>query len=187
MTTTTGRRTSHTFSAGVASAPSDGTSLTSLERAAESALHKAVVTGNSIVTNEERSITQSNGVYDVVLVDDDDSVADVLEHAASLRHFSYRRFSDGAEAARVLGDGHVRGRVVLLDICLPSLDGFGVLRYLRGHGVLETSRVIMITVRSSEAEMLRAIGLGATEHIAKPFSIAVLMERIGQSSASSAA
>jgi DNA-binding response OmpR family regulator len=67
-----------------------------------------------------------------------------------------------------------------MDVGLPSLDGFGVLQTLRSQGMLDDTRVIMLTARSSEAEMLRALGLGATEHITKPFSIPVLLGRLDQ-------
>ena len=74
----------------------------------------------------------------------------------------------------------MKGRTVLLDVGLPSLDGFGVLQVLKSHGVLDETRVIMLTARSSEAEMLRALGLGAIEHITKPFSIPFLLGRLDQ-------
>jgi len=69
---------------------------------------------------------------------------------------------------------------VLLDIGLPSLDGFGVLKEMRHQGALADTRVIMLTARSSEAETLRALGLGATEHLAKPLSIPVLLGRLDE-------
>ena len=90
------------------------------------------------------------------------------------------RFSDGADAATALGQRNVRAKIVLLDVGLPSLDGFGVLQVLRSQGILDETRVIMLTARSSEDEMLRAIGLGATEHITKPFSVPVLLARLDQ-------
>jgi DNA-binding response OmpR family regulator len=70
--------------------------------------------------------------------------------------------------------------VVLLDVGLPSLDGFGVLQVMRDQGALDETRVIMLTARSSEAEMLRALGLGAMEPITKPFSVPVLLGRLDQ-------
>ena len=103
-----------------------------------------------------------------------------MQHAVNLRRYDFVRFSDGAEAAKQLAGGTVKGRVVLLDVGLPSLDGFGVLQILRSNGLLENTRVIMLTARSSEAEILRALGLGATEHITKPFSIPVLLGRLDQ-------
>ena len=185
--TTSGRRATYTFSAGVASSPVDGSSLTSLERLGESALRRAQLGGNCVMSAGERPIGQPQSVFDVVLIEDDDSVADVVEYAVGLQHYDFLRFNDGAEAARALGEGRVKGHIVLLDIGLPSLDGFGVLQVLRDRGILEDTRVIMLTVRSSEAEMLRALGLGATEHMAKPFSIPILLGRLGQTLARSAA
>jgi diguanylate cyclase (GGDEF)-like protein len=175
--TTSGKLARHTFSAGVASIPSDGSTLASLERVAESALRRAKGSQNCVVGASERSIEHPETV-DVVLVEDDDSVAEVVEYALRFRHYDFVRFSDGAEAARAMGEGHVKGRVLLLDIGLPGLDGFGVLKVLGHQGVLADTRVIMLTARSSEAEMLRALGLGATEHITKPFSIPILLARL---------
>ncbi len=178
--TTSGALAQYTVSAGVASTPADGTRLSTLVQHCEAALRRAKTGKNRVVVAGERPAADAPNVVDVVLVEDDDTVADVIEHALGLRQYSFVRFADGAEAARELGGGHVKGRVVLLDVGLPSLDGFGVLQTLRGQSVLDDTRVIMLTARSSEPEMLRALGLGATEHITKPFSVPVLLGRLGQ-------
>jgi diguanylate cyclase (GGDEF)-like protein len=178
--TTSGGRVHYKFSAGVVASPADGSSLSSLERLGETALGRAKASTDPVVTSGAPSADQSLHTTDVVLVEDDDSVADVIEHAVRLRDYGFVRFTDGAEAARVLGEGQVKGRVVLLDVGLPSLDGFGVLQVLRSQGVLADTRVIMLTARSTETEMLRALGLGATEHITKPFSVPILLGRLAQ-------
>jgi diguanylate cyclase (GGDEF)-like protein len=178
--TTSGQRAFYTFSAGVAGSPADGSSLSSLERISETALRRARSGENSVLVSGERAPDQARKVVDVVLVEDDDSVADIIENALTLRHHTLTRFSDGAEAAKELGEKRVKGRTVLLDVGLPSLDGFGVLQVLKSHGVLDGTRVIMLTARSSEAEMLRALGLGAIEHITKPFSVPFLLGRLDQ-------
>lgn len=128
----------------------------------------------------ERPAHDGSDVVDIVLIEDDDSIADVIEHAVGLRQYGFKRFSDGADAATALGQGTVKAKVVLLDVGLPSLDGFGVLQVLRSQGILDETRVIMLTARSGEGEVLRAIDLGATEHITKPFSIPVLLARLDQ-------
>ena len=181
--TTSGRLARYSFSAGISFSPRDGSSLLSLERHAEAALGRAKADRNCVVVAGERPSGLSPSVYDVVLVEDDDSISDVIEYALRLRRYAFKRFSDGAEAASALGQGQVKGKVVLLDVGLPSLDGFGVLQVLRSEGVLDDTRVIMLTARSSEAEMLRALGLGAMEHITKPFSMAVLLGRLEQTRA----
>ena len=178
--TTSGRMGRFTCSAGVATCPADGSTLSSLLRLGETALRRAKTTKNFVVASGSRPGGRPADVVDVVLVEDDDSVADVVEHALSLRDFEFVRYSDGAEAANALGSKRVKCRVVLLDVGLPSLDGFGVLQHLRRAGILDETRVMMLTARSSEAEMLRALGLGAAEHITKPFSIPVLLGRLDQ-------
>ncbi|MCP3997214.1 MAG: response regulator [bacterium] len=184
--TTSGIPVRYDFRAGVSCYPTDGSTLASLERMSETALERAVRSGDRIVVTGAGTGTgagagtNEGGKIDVVLVEDDDSIADIVEHTLSLRGYSFRRFDDGAEAASALSDGRIQGRIVLLDVGLPSLDGFGVLKQLGSHGVLDVSHVIMLTARSSEAEMLRALGLGATEHITKPFSVPLLLGRLDQ-------
>ena len=180
VSTTSGDLAHYTFSVGVASAPADGSSLASLERICETALRRATASQNSVVISGERPAHDGSDVVDIVLIEDDDSIADVIEHAVGLRQYGFKRFSDGADAATALGQGTVKAKVVLLDVGLPSLDGFGVLQVLRSQGILDETRVIMLTARSGEGEVLRAIDLGATEHITKPFSIPVLLARLDQ-------
>ena len=162
----------------VASAPTDGTNLASLDRMCQNALS---CVGEADEAGRTLSYaTTSDRVVDVVLVEDDDSIADVVEYALDLQGYRLERFVDGAEAARVLTSGEVFGRIILLDVGLPGLDGFGVLRRLSAEGVLDESHLIMLTARSSESERLRALEFGATDHIAKPFSVPVLLGRLDQ-------
>jgi DNA-binding response OmpR family regulator len=114
---------------------------------------------------------------DVAIVEDDDATAALLQHLLERESLTWQRFSDGDEAL-VLAKGAVRARVILLDVGLPGLDGFGVLRKLAAAGVLGTSKVVMLTARSSEPEVLRALELGAVDHIEKPFSLPILAHRI---------
>ena len=179
LTSPSGRVVHCEFRRHVAVAPDDGTTLASLDRTCQIAFSRG---------DDERVATGPEGVWftssantvDVVVVEDDDSVADVISYALDLRGYRSRRFIDGEEAANALTGGEVAGRVVLLDVGLPSLDGFGVLRRLVSQGTLDASHVIMLTARSSEDERLRALELGATEHMSKPFSVPVLLGRLDQ-------
>lgn len=117
---------------------------------------------------------------DVVLVEDDPSIVALLEHALDGRGLSVRHLGDGLQAATALaGDAPtVTGRVVLLDWDLPGIDGLRVLRAMGRNGTLEHSRVIMLTARAGEREVLEALEAGATDHVAKPFSLPVLLQRV---------
>ena len=117
---------------------------------------------------------------DIAVVEDDEVLARLILHALETRGYSVRWISDGAAASEELGGARPRlqADLVLLDWDLPSRDGLTVLRLLAADGVLERTRVIMLTLRASERESLASLELGATDHIAKPFSLPVLMQRI---------
>lgn len=121
-----------------------------------------------------------NFTVDFVIVDDDPALSSLLTHALQSRGHSTAVFSDGTSAVAALGgsEPQVRPAIILLDVSLPGMDGLAVLRSLARDGITNRSRVIMLTARSSESETLQALELGAHDHIAKPFSLPVLMQRI---------
>ncbi len=122
---------------------------------------------------------------DVVVIDDDPILADLLTHALETRGYRVVCLGDGREALRRLtGPDRMRARLILLDVDLPEVNGFDVLRQLRRDGVLATSKVIVLTVRSTEPEVLEALEQGAADHIAKPFSVPVLLQRVRRAIAS---
>lgn len=155
--------------------PDDGTTLASLGRIGENAL-----AGGQASSTASSPTSEARNQVDVVVIEDDDAIADVISYALGLRGYTSKRYMDGAEAADALVGGDASGRVVLLDVGLPSLDGFGVLDRLGTSGVVGNTHLIMLTARSSEAERLRALDLGATDHMNKPFSIPVLLGRLDQ-------
>ena len=170
------------FSAGVAVSPQDGTDLGELCRAAEGALARAIESGRRRVlpAGWSSEVTRELESADVVIVEDDDTLAGLLAHTLQTQGLVVHRFSDGQKAAAALAGASpsVQSQIVLLDVELPGLNGLGVLRRLAQSGVLRRSRVIMLTARSAESEVLEAMQLGAFDHVAKPFSLPVLMQRI---------
>lgn len=66
--------------------------------------------------------------------------------------------------------------LILLDINLPKYDGFYYLRLIRKK---YKTHVIIVSARSDEAEQIRGIELGADDYITKPFSVGVLMAKVG--------
>ena len=150
-----------------------------LYRAADEALAAAKMAGGDRV----RVAGQLDAVataFDVALVEDDEMLGDLLEHALVTRGYRPRRILDGMQAVALLGgvDPPVVARLIVLDWDLPSLDGLSVLRALSEAGTLRRTRVIMLTGRATEGEVLEALEAGACDHVAKPFSVPVLMQRI---------
>ncbi|MBP1704855.1 MAG: kdpE [Chloroflexi bacterium] len=81
--------------------------------------------------------------------------------------------ADGGEALRLVDEA--RPDLVLLDVGLPGLDGWGVIEQIR-----ERSRVpiLFVTARDAEADKVRGLGLGADDYVTKPISFPELMARV---------
>ena len=117
---------------------------------------------------------------DVVIVDDDRTLVELLRHAMETRNMSVATFADGERAAEALTGNvpEVRASIILLDVDLPTVSGLEVLRRLKAVEVTRVSNVIMLTGRTGESEVLAALELGAIDHITKPFSVPVLMQKV---------
>ena len=113
------------------------------------------------------------GAPRLLLVDDDESLAAMLREFLELQGFSVATVHDGEAAlARV---AEAPPDLVVLDVMLPGISGFEVLKRLRAHHDLP---IVMLTARGDEAE--RIIGLlgGADDYLPKPFNPLELAARI---------
>lgn len=170
-----------TCSAGIASFPDDAGDVRALHEAADAALMVAGgATGEETLGIASAPNTRATGRVDVLLVEDDAAVATLLVHALQSRQYEVRWLRSGQEAAgALLGERpEIRARLILMEVNLPELDGLALLRSLSEQDVLRHTRVIMLSSRSTEAETVQAFELGAFDYVPKPFSVAVLAERI---------
>jgi DNA-binding response OmpR family regulator len=71
---------------------------------------------------------------------------------------------------------HAQPQLILLDVMLPGLSGFDVLKNLRGSGV--TTPVLMLTAKGAELDKVQAFALGTDDYVTKPFSSLELLGRI---------
>lgn len=115
----------------------------------------------------------------VLLVEDDELMVTLLTRALLESGCEVSHVSDGLAAVERLSSDDLP-ELILLDIDLPGLDGFSVLRNLRARGTLAHTRVVVLSARGSEQDVLGTIELGATDHVTKPFSLPVLLARVKQ-------
>ena len=173
---------SATFSVGVASSTEDGTAAEDLLTAAETARRQARSPGGDriVMAGHQPESRDDAERVDVMLVDDDEVLAELLLGALRTRGYRTAWVSHGADARDVLLAGQSPIGVVLLDLNMPGIDGMSLLREMNRAGLLKTTRVLMLTASSTEAIERTALELGAADFVAKPFSVPVLMNRIRQ-------
>jgi len=166
-------------SAGLAEHPRDGDDLVALVAAASAARRDAEAQGGGRVA-VAGAPAEGRKRVDVALVEDDEVLARLILDGLATRGYRTRWLRDGDEAAGELGGPRppLKAGLILLDWDLPARDGLTVLRGLAADGTLAASRVVMLTARASQREILTALELGASDHVAKPFSLAVLMQRV---------
>ncbi|HEY6533865.1 MAG TPA: response regulator transcription factor [Acidimicrobiales bacterium] len=111
---------------------------------------------------------------DVLLVEDDDSIAEPLAKGLERQGFAMQRVGTGAAALDALAPPN-RVELVLLDLGLPDLDGYEVCRRIR-----QTSSVpiIVLTARGDELDRVLGLELGADDYVVKPFGFRELVARI---------
>ena len=107
----------------------------------------------------------------VLLVEDDDGVADALVEALRANGHRPTRVRRGADALIA----HRDADVVLLDLGLPDQDGLEVLRKLRK---IDPVPVLVLTARGDERTVVRGLRLGADDYLVKPVRLAELLARI---------
>jgi len=112
-------------------------------------------------------------MHKILLIDDDEKLANVMSHYLSA--FDYKMLSalKPSQGFQYLKEGDIE--LVILDIMLPEMDGFEVLKKLRSHSEIP---VIMLTARGDVMDRVVGLELGADDYLPKPFEPRELVARI---------
>jgi len=109
----------------------------------------------------------------ILVVEDDRKIAELIRLYLEKDGYSVQVAYDGSEGLEL---GRKGGQdLVVLDLMLPSIDGFDVARMLRAESKVP---IIMLTARSTEDDKLRGLDIGADDYITKPFSPRELVARV---------
>jgi two-component system, OmpR family, response regulator len=113
-------------------------------------------------------------VADVLVVDDDADIRRLVSFALEDFGFAVREAENGEAALAALAERPPD--VMLVDVVMPGLDGFGVLKAMRQQGLAPRTRVVLLTSRVEERDYLRGWELGCDDYVTKPFDT----ERLGR-------
>lgn len=112
-------------------------------------------------------------VYNILIVEDQAEISGVV--SKYLENEGYRTFvaEDGFAALEIFNKEEIH--LTLLDIMMPGIDGFDVLKEIRK---MSDTPVIMLTARTEEIDKLKGFDIGADDYVVKPFSVKEVVKRV---------
>ncbi|WP_458767962.1 response regulator transcription factor [Vibrio sp. RC27] len=110
----------------------------------------------------------------ILLVEDEQKIADFVCEGLRTKHFTVTHCSDGNRGYEVAKEN--RHDVIVLDIMLPGRDGLDILHSLRQQGI--DTPIILLTARNELGDRIKGLELGADDYLAKPFYVEELNARL---------
>ncbi len=127
------------------------------------------------MNNSSTNATDSANAHEarVLLVDDDRELCQMLTEYLNAEHFQVTSVHDGSVALEALRADDFE--ILILDVMLPSISGFDVLREL---GATRTTPILMLTARGDDIDRIVGLELGADDYLSKPFNPRELVARM---------
>ncbi len=109
----------------------------------------------------------------ILIVEDDQSIAELQKDYLEISGFSVEVCSDGTSGLKYIEEKECD--LIILDIMLPGVDGFEILRKIRDTKDIP---ILLVSAKKEEIDKIRGLGLGADDYITKPFSPGELVARV---------
>src|SRR5215216_232496 len=127
-------------------------------------------THDMVTSNEETRVRS------IVIVEDDEDIADSIRYNLQREGFRVRVAVTGEDALNLILDRPPN--LILLDLNLPHMSGFEMCRRLRAEATTARVPILILTARTDEADKVLGLNIGADDYITKPFSMRELMARV---------
>ena len=111
----------------------------------------------------------------VLIVDDESRMRKLIKDFLTQKQYNILEAEDGEDAIKIFNENQSKINLILLDVMMPKLDGWSVLRQIRQYSNVP---IIMLTARGEEQDELFGFELGVDEYISKPFSPKILVARV---------
>lgn len=109
-------------------------------------------------------------------MDDEEDLRELLKYNLEQEGYDVTCASSGKEVLSYIKN--VYFDLILLDVMLPGMDGFDILKSLKAEPATVNVPVIMLTVKGEDADIVSGLELGAIDYVIKPFSVRVLLARV---------
>ena len=115
--------------------------------------------------------------YDVLVAEDDDQISYLLNFMLTREGYKVRVANDGQEAMDAIAEMEMP-KLVLLDIMMPFYDGYQLITHIRNETDWKDVPVVMLTAKSQEKDIIKALEGGANDYVVKPFQPGELITRL---------
>ena len=113
-----------------------------------------------------------------LIIEDDSDIAESVRYNLESEGFATIIASTGEQGLSLALDTQHPPALIILDLMLPTMNGMDLCRRLRRENQTRRTPIIMLTARTSEADRIAGLDLGADDYIAKPFSVRELLARV---------
>lgn len=114
----------------------------------------------------------------ILIAEDEPNIVISLEFLLTGAGYEVAIARDGSEAIRLAGT--LRPDLIVLDVMLPSVDGFEVCRRIRDNPETRDTKILMLTARGRESEVEKGMVAGANAYLTKPFATKELVKAVGE-------
>jgi len=114
----------------------------------------------------------------ILVVEDDDSCAELLKYVLSREGFQVEIAPDGLVAQKRISLMTKQPDLVLLGLLLPFVDGYQLIQQIRRKSQWHDTPIIVLSANGQETDIVRAFELGASDYVTKPFQLGELVARV---------
>lgn len=119
-----------------------------------------------------------DSVPSILVIEDDEHIAHLLKFMLERENYRVDIATDGREARNFMENSKTVPSLILLDVMLPYVDGFELVRTARAREDWSSVPIIMLTAKTTEQDIVRALDAGANDYIVKPFQPNELLARL---------
>lgn len=120
----------------------------------------------------------TSAVPSILVVEDDEHIAELLKFLLERQGYRVELCGDGRAARSFIEACTTTPAMILLDVMLPFIDGFELVHTVRAHEGWDEVPILMLTAKTMEQDIVRALDAGASDYILKPFQPNELMARV---------
>ncbi|MFH0882044.1 MAG: response regulator transcription factor [bacterium] len=112
----------------------------------------------------------------ILVIEDEDDIRELIRYNLQREGYLVTEAANGENGIRIAREKHPD--LLVLDLMLPGIDGFGVCRALKGDKTTSDLPIVIVTAKGEEPDIVTGLELGADDYITKPFSPRVLIARV---------